>query len=271
MKKWGFIVFALAVAFLFTACGHTHVWEEATCTTPKTCSVCGETEGEAPGHVWKEATCTTAQTCSVCNEIMGVHLGHLVESWTILKEPTCTLEGEKSGVCSRCGVTVEAKASKLDHTPGEWVITKKASLTEEGERTQSCTVCGEVVKTESFALSEEERESAYKSMCKAYSYDTIARDPNAYKDTYAKYTGEIIQVLEDGNSLNLRVNITKNSYGWYSDTIYVVYTLKDGESRLLEDDIVTIYGKNAGTISYESILGATITLPSVNAEYIDLH
>ena len=101
MKKWGFIVFALAVVFLFTACGHTHVWEEATCTTPKTCSVCGETEGEAPGHVWKEATCTTAQTCSVCNEIMGVHLGHLVESWTILKEPTCTLEGEKSGVCSR--------------------------------------------------------------------------------------------------------------------------------------------------------------------------
>ena len=41
-----------------------HTWGEATCTAPKTCSLCGETEGEALGHTeeivaGKEATCTT--------------------------------------------------------------------------------------------------------------------------------------------------------------------------------------------------------------------
>lgn len=49
------------------------------------------------------------------------------------------------------------------------------------------------------------------------------------------------------------------------------YLLKDGESRLLEDDVITIYGMNAGTISYKSVLGATITIPCVYAEYIDLN
>ena len=42
---------SLIVSILF-ACGHEHVWTDATCTTPKTCSECGETEGEALGHTW---------------------------------------------------------------------------------------------------------------------------------------------------------------------------------------------------------------------------
>ena len=226
------------------ACGHTHTWEEATCTTAKVCSDCGETEG-AP-------------------------LGHTVESWETITEPSCTAEGEKSGICSRCGATVQEAIPKIDHTPGEWVVSKNATIDSPGEKSQSCTVCGEVINTEQFTLSPEEIEAQYKSSCTAYDYSTIARDPDAYKNTYGKYKGEIIQVLEDGNDLQLRVNITKESYG-YSDTIYVVYTLKDGESRLLEDDIVTIYGMNAGTVSYESIFGATVTIPCVYAEYIDLN
>lgn len=31
-------------------CGCKHEWQDATCTEPKTCSKCGETEGEALGH-----------------------------------------------------------------------------------------------------------------------------------------------------------------------------------------------------------------------------
>ena len=39
-------------------------------------SVCGETEGEALGHKWNDATCTTPKTCSVCGETEGDALGH---------------------------------------------------------------------------------------------------------------------------------------------------------------------------------------------------
>ena len=45
------------------ATGHT--WTDATCTAPKTCSVCGVTEGEALGHDWKGTSC---QRCDAKRE-----------------------------------------------------------------------------------------------------------------------------------------------------------------------------------------------------------
>lgn len=41
---------------------HAHEWKEATCSTPKTCKTCGETEGVALGHKWKDYTCTVCGT-----------------------------------------------------------------------------------------------------------------------------------------------------------------------------------------------------------------
>ena len=43
----------------------THNYAEATCTKPKTCTLCGATTGSATGHSWKNATCTEPATCSV--------------------------------------------------------------------------------------------------------------------------------------------------------------------------------------------------------------
>lgn len=51
----------LTVCLMLTGC-HNHEWQEATCTTPKTCLTGGETEGEALGHTWAEATCTEPKT-----------------------------------------------------------------------------------------------------------------------------------------------------------------------------------------------------------------
>ena len=35
-----------------------HVWADATCTQPKTCTVCGKTEGEPLGHEFEDNICT---------------------------------------------------------------------------------------------------------------------------------------------------------------------------------------------------------------------
>ena len=70
------IVMAIAMVFSMTACGHEHQWTEANCTTPKTCSGCNETEGEALGHTWVDATCITPKTCSACGVTEGEALGH---------------------------------------------------------------------------------------------------------------------------------------------------------------------------------------------------
>ena len=48
-----------------------HQWTDATCKAPKTCSLCGETEGEVGEHGWVDATCKTPKTCSVCSATEG--------------------------------------------------------------------------------------------------------------------------------------------------------------------------------------------------------
>ena len=111
-----------------------HDWAEATCTAPKTCSVCGETEGEALGHteeiiVGTPATCTEVgmtdgKKCTVCGETTVQQTvvaapGHTEE--TVAGTPaTCTEAGLTDGKkCSVCGVTT-AEQTAIDafgHTP----------------------------------------------------------------------------------------------------------------------------------------------------------
>jgi len=84
-----------------TAC--THQWSEATCTKPKTCKLCKDTEGNALGHDWSEATCTKPKTCKLCKDTEGDALGH---DW---EDATCT-------VPKTCSICEETKGSALNHT-----------------------------------------------------------------------------------------------------------------------------------------------------------
>lgn len=79
-----------------------HMWDVATCSKPKTCSICEKTEGEALGHKWKDATCTEPQICSVCNRTKGEKLGHDPDKLSTIKEAICTAVGEKETTCKRC-------------------------------------------------------------------------------------------------------------------------------------------------------------------------
>jgi len=101
---------------------HEHTYKDADCTHPKTCTTCGETEGEPLGHTYKEADCTHAKTCTRCNETVGEALGHTY------KEADCT----HAKTCTRCN---ETEGNPLGHTWKE--ATKKEPKT--------CTVCGTTV------------------------------------------------------------------------------------------------------------------------------
>lgn len=259
-------------------CGKTegetleHTWQEATCAQPKTCSVCGATEGTTLPHTWQDATCTQPKTCSVCGATEGNPIEHTPSEWVVDTPATCIAEGSQHSVCAVCGNTITQTIKKLDHKPGEWQITKAATAMEKGEKQQLCTFCGTVLGTDSYELSAVEKKNAYKNMCQSYTYKEIARNPDSYKGNYAALTGEIIQSMEDGDSYTLRVSITKGEYGFYTDPILVTYTKKDAsESRLLEDDIVTLYGQLAGTYTYKTVLGNELTIPLLKAEYIDIH
>lgn len=110
--------------------------------------------------------------------------------------------------------------------------------------------------------------------CKEISYKDLARDPDNYKGELVKFSGEVVQVIESSFGANeYRVAVTKDEYGYYDydDIVYLTYSLKDGESRILEDDIITFYGTYTGLTSYTSTIGGKITIPSVDAEYIEIN
>lgn len=95
----------ILLGLLLTGCGCKHEWQSATCDTPKTCSLCQLTEGEALGHAWADATCETAKTCSTCQKTEGEPAGHKWEDATTEAPKTCSVcqktEGEKIVTDSR--------------------------------------------------------------------------------------------------------------------------------------------------------------------------
>ena len=125
---------------------HEHEWNDATCTSPKTCR-CGATEGEALGHDYSDATCYEPQTCKNCGETLGIELVH---NWV---SATCT----EPKTCLRCGLT---EGEALGHDWMEATCTKPSTCSRceetSGEpkghtivgatctEAQHCTVCGAV-------------------------------------------------------------------------------------------------------------------------------
>lgn len=100
MKKV-FALFLILSLFLLSGCGHEHSWQEASCTQPKTCTECGETEGEPLGHSPSEATVWEPSVCSLCGEVLGEKLApafeqHNIEVIDIADVPTEFFDGAPS-------------------------------------------------------------------------------------------------------------------------------------------------------------------------------
>lgn len=96
-------------------------------------------------------------------------------------------------------------------------------------------------------------------------WSDLARTPDAYKGKSISVSGKVLQVVEGGDSYNLRVATD----GDYSDVVLVVYSPSImGGTRILEDDNVTILGTSMGTITYETTMGANKTIPGVLADSI---
>ena len=101
----------------------THDWNDATCLTPKTCSICGATEGDSLGHTAEadDGNCTTEVKCTVCGDVTTPAGQHTPNA----DDGDCTTPI----VCSVCKtITTPAKES---HTGGTATCTEKAV----------CTVC----------------------------------------------------------------------------------------------------------------------------------
>ena len=159
-----------------------HSYSEATCTSAKTCKICGATSGKKLGHIYTDvcdatcnrsgcgvtrtvphdyadATCTTAKTCKLCGATEGKALGHDYASATCTTAKTCkvcdTTSGNKLGhaysndcdkKCNRCyaerTVGTHKYTNVCDLQCDSCGAWRAAYHTYSNDCDKSCNVCG---------------------------------------------------------------------------------------------------------------------------------
>ena len=118
----------------------------------------------------------------------------------------------------------------------------------------------------------EEVKQDFISSCTFYNYTDISRNPNNYKGRNAKFTGKVIQVQDVVfDNIIMLVDVNQKEYGLWDDTVYVTYKYRENESRILKDDIITMYGKIKGLKSYTTVLGAKVTIPELELKYYTMN
>lgn len=285
MKKPAAIFFALVLAVIMCGCCAKHSFSPATCTTAATCTKCGETNGSALGHNFSEATCTEAGICRRCGATQGSALGHKWVDADCETPMTCSRCGETDGkalghswtdatcteakTCAVCGAEVSREISKAAHAPGDWIIAEMPTKYADGTRVKLCTACGAIVQTESFTLSDEELKELYKENCRSISYKDLSRTPDAYMDEYVKFSGTVVQVCYEATSSLYYSTYRVATSGSYGDVVYIYVDNYGSGSRILEDDKITFYGTYGGLYTYTTVLGDSLTIPSIYVEYLE--
>ena len=118
-------------------------------------------------------------------------------------------------------------------------------------------------------MSVEDRANYLIDNCKTLTYEEIARNPDNFKNDLVVFTGEVIQVQDS----ILLVNVTYNGdeyYSYYTDTVYVKYKFADN-LKILDGDIITLYGEILGEKDYISVLGQKMTVPQIVVYYAVLN
>ncbi len=126
--------------------GCPHEWREATCNSPRICTICGETTGEPLTHFGGRATCVEKAICDGCGFEYGYidHENHEKEpgyiKWLNVHQygyPCCRVPiGEEEphnivdGVCTVCGFKPSFGGSTVTANPGQQTVIMVVSITD---------------------------------------------------------------------------------------------------------------------------------------------
>ena len=186
----------------------------------------------------------------------------------ILTASVCLgIAGCSGGASAPETTTTTTAAATTTQTPTTTTPAPTTTTPEPTTTTPEPTTTTTEAPTTTTAMSKEQ----YMEQCSSYDFKEIARNPEAHKGEYAKFTGEVIQVMEENSAYTLRVNITKGDYDIWTDTILVYYLGSADNNRILEEDIIDIYGQLGGMYTYTTVMGADNTVPLMYAEYIDIN
>lgn len=164
----------------------------------------------------------------------------------------------------------EAEARKVEADRIAQEEKEKKEAKEEQERIEKEKAEKEAAEKEA-AEKEAAEKAAQEEAAQGYetgiTYDQLARTPDDYIGDKIKFSGKVVQVIEGDGETQLRFAVNDD----YDQMVYLAYYPEIVDQRVLEDDYLTIYGSSLGTMSYESTLGASITIPAAFIDIIEFN
>lgn len=157
---------------------------------------------------------------------------------------------ELQGKVDEAAPWFEMTAAEQEKKEAELKAAKEAKEKEEAEKL-----------AEEQKKKEEEEKKGYDT---GITYSQLARTPDDYLAKKVKFSGKVVQVMEDGDSIGIRLAVD----GDYDNIILGTFDSSIISERILEDDYITVYGLSAGIYTYESTMGASISVPSMTIDKI---
>ena len=111
-------------------------------------------------------------------------------------------------------------------------------------------------------LAEEKERKGYDT---GITYDQLARTPDDYIFEKVKFRGTVVQVMEGDGVTQIRLAVGDN----YDTILFAEFDSSVVDSRILEDDTITIRGLSTGLITYDSTMGGSISIPGVSIEQVE--
>lgn len=153
---------------------------------------------------------------------------------------------------------------------------RNAAIRAESEKIAASSKAAAEKKTSSASTSTVElSEDEYKAKCVEIDYKDLCRYPEKYSHKRIKVKAKIQQVMDASlfnSSKTYRVQTDTSGYGWYLDDEYFVTDKRtSGTVKLLEDDVIVIYGEFSGMEKVtRALTWTTDEVPGIQMKYAEL-
>ena len=164
---------------------------------------------------------------------------------------TTTTDNETEELSSEVEESIQAEESLAEEREAKEEEERLAKEKEEEERLEQESI-------EAEEKWQEELDNARTDV----TYDNLMRTPDDYFGEVVQLSGTVIQTITSDDIVQQRVAL----YDDYDQIVLIEYPSDLPEVRLLDDDYITFTGLSFGTITYETVLGSTLEIPSILVE-----
>ena len=183
--------------------------------------------------------------------IVSLVIGASTES----SDTTTTIDNETEEVSIEVEESVQAEESLAEEREAKEEEERLAKEKEEEERLEQESI-----------EAEEEWQEELDNARTDVTYDNLMRTPDDYFGQVVQFSGTVIQTINGDGVVQQRVAL----YDDYDQIVLIEYSKDLPEVRLLDDDYITFTGVSFGTIEYETVLGATLEIPSILVDRINI-